>query len=118
MNTSKPLRESDIETHLVKRCKEIGAICEKFTSPNRRSVPDRVITYHGKVVFVELKAPGKIPTQAQWRDHSKRLRAGAEVTWTDCIAGVEGILKSIANGKWVNYGFFNSSASEGSVNVA
>lgn len=75
--------ERDIEAYLVKRCKEIGALADKFTSPQRRSVPDRLITFGGRVLFVELKATGKKPTEAQVRDHERRRAAGAEVVWLD-----------------------------------
>lgn len=75
--------ERDIEAYLVKRCKEIGALVDKFTSPQRRSVPDRLITFGGRVLFVELKATGKKPTEAQVRDHERRRAAGAEVVWLD-----------------------------------
>lgn len=81
--------ESKIEAHLVKHCKEIGALCEKFTSPQRRSVPDRIITYRGRILFVELKATGKKPTEAQVRDHERRRALGAEVVWTDSLEGVD-----------------------------
>lgn len=75
--------ERDIEAYLVKRCKEIGALADKFVSPQRRSVPDRMITFSGRVLFVELKATGKKPTEAQVRDHERRRAAGAEVVWLD-----------------------------------
>lgn len=84
--------ERDIEAYLVKRCKEIGALCDKFTSPQRRSVPDRLITFGGRVLFVELKATGKKPTEAQVRDHERRRAAGAEVVWLDSVAGVDAVV--------------------------
>lgn len=81
--------ERDIEAYLVKRCKEIGALCDKFTSPQRRAVPDRLITFGGRVLFVELKATGKKPTEAQMRDHERRRAAGAEVVWLDSTAQID-----------------------------
>lgn len=81
--------ERDIEAYLVKCCKEIGALCDKFVSPQRRSVPDRLITFSGRVLFVELKATGKKPTEAQVRDHERRRAAGAEVVWLDSTDGVD-----------------------------
>ena len=36
-------RESAIEEHLVKKVKANGGIAYKFTSPQRRSVPDRLV---------------------------------------------------------------------------
>lgn len=35
--------EKTIEAHLVKRVKERGGVAYKFTSPQRRSVPDRLV---------------------------------------------------------------------------
>lgn len=84
--------ERDIEAYLVKRCKEIGALCDKFTSPQRRAVPDRLITFGGRVLFVELKATGKKPTEAQVRDHERRRAAGAEVVWLDSKEGVDELI--------------------------
>lgn len=72
--------EKFIEAALVRRVKELGGICEKFTSPGRRSVPDRIVTLPGgRIVFVEVKAPGKKPTELQDRDHWRRRRLGCEV---------------------------------------
>lgn len=90
--------ERDIEAYLVKRCKEIGALCDKFTSPQRRSVPDRIIVYGGRVLFVELKATGKKPTEAQVRDHERRRAAGAEVVWLDSKEAVEHLVAQVVNG--------------------
>lgn len=87
--------ERDIEAYLVKRCKEIGALVDKFTSPQRRSVPDRIIIYGGRVLFVELKATGKKPTEAQVRDHERRRAAGAEVVWLDSCDAVGWVISSL-----------------------
>ena len=76
--------EKDIEAALVKRVKALGGTAEKFTSPNRRSVPDRLITLPGGViVFVELKATGKKATDAQARDHNRRRAMGCRVLVID-----------------------------------
>ena len=77
--------EGDIERALVKRVeKELGGICEKFTSPGRRSVPDRIISLPGgHIIFVELKAPGKTPSRLQQRDHERRRSMGFDVRVID-----------------------------------
>ena len=93
--------ERDIEAYLVKRCKEIGALCDKFVSPQRRSVPDRLITFSGRVLFVELKATGKKPTEAQVRDHERRRSAGAEVVWLDSKEQVENVIDYLEQGEHV-----------------
>lgn len=78
--------ERDIERALCKRVKELGGLCEKFTSPGRRSVPDRlVILPGGRIVFVELKAPGKKPTEAQKKDHERRRILGCDVRVIDTM---------------------------------
>lgn len=69
------MRESQIEARLVRRIREAGGVAYKFTSPARRSVPDRLCVMPGGVTFfVECKRPGEKPTEAQEREHA-RLRA-------------------------------------------
>jgi hypothetical protein len=81
--------ECDIESALVKRVKELNGLCEKFTSPGRRSVPDRIVTLPGNVViFVEVKAPGKKPTKLQLRDHQRRRALGCDVRVIDSLEQV------------------------------
>lgn len=90
--------ERDIEAHLVKVCKKYNILCEKFTSPQRRSVPDRVLTHDSEVIFLELKATGKKPTEAQYRDHYRRAEAGATVCWTDSTDGVDVVVQHMLYG--------------------
>jgi len=78
--------ERDIERALCKRVKELGGMCEKFTSPGKRSVPDRLVTLPGpRYIFVELKAPGKKPTEAQKKDHERRRALGCDVRVIDSM---------------------------------
>jgi ribosomal protein S6 len=80
------MREKLVEAALVKRVKALGGTCEKFTSPGRRSVPDRIVTLPGgRIVFVEVKAPGKKTTELQDRDHARRMQMGCEVIVIDNI---------------------------------
>jgi hypothetical protein len=82
--------ERDIEKALVKRITALGGTCEKFTSPARRSVPDRIVCLPGGVVeFVELKAPGKKPTEKQERDHLRRRAIGCVVRVIDSLKGID-----------------------------
>lgn len=78
--------EKDIESALCARVKSLGGLCEKFVSPGRRSVPDRIVTLPGGViVFVEVKAPGKKPTDLQERDHARRKALGCRVVVIDSV---------------------------------
>jgi Holliday junction resolvase len=78
--------ENRVERELVKRVNDLGGMCEKFTSPGRRSVPDRLVTLPGgRIIFVECKAPGKEPTLAQQYDHERRRLLGCDVRVIDNI---------------------------------
>ena len=78
--------ESQVEQTLIRKVKKLGGICEKFTSPGRRSVPDRIVTLpNGRVIFIELKSPGKKPTRAQALDHGRRRSLGCDVRVIDNI---------------------------------
>jgi len=66
--------EKQIEGKVCDYAKSKGLLAYKFTSPARAAVPDRMfITQDGRVFFCEFKAPGKKPTDAQAREHT-RLR--------------------------------------------
>jgi len=82
--------EKTIEAALVRKVKSLGGMAEKFTSPQKRSVPDRIVTLPGgQVIFVELKAPGKYPTELQARDHDIRRRLGCDVRVIDSLEQVD-----------------------------
>lgn len=67
------MRESSIESYLVRKVKEHGGLCYKFVSPGNPGVPDRIIiTPTGKTVYVELK-----PRLGGW----PRSRNGREASW-------------------------------------
>lgn len=88
--------EKQIEAALVRRVKALGGLCEKFVSPNRRSVPDRIITLPGgRIIFVELKAEGKKPTINQARDHQRRRHLGCEVWVIDSIEMIERFIMEV-----------------------
>ena len=81
--------ETPIEQALVRRVKSLGGMAEKFQSPQKRSVPDRIcLLPKGRIIFVELKASGKKPTDAQLRDHEKRRLLGCDVRVIDSIEAV------------------------------
>jgi hypothetical protein len=87
------MREATVEQYLRRRCHERGALCLKFTSPGRRSVPDRlVLAPHGHVFFVELKAPGKDATPAQAAEHARLRALGFRVWVADGRPAVDAML--------------------------
>lgn len=66
------MRESVIEDYLVKRVREdMGGRAIKLTSSSLRALPDRLIILpHGKISFVECKAPGR----RERKDQAKVIR--------------------------------------------
>lgn len=80
------VREADVEAAFVRRVAALGGVAEKYTSPSRRAVPDRLVLMPGGWhCFVELKAPGQTPTTAQRRDHEARRAMGHRVDVIDSI---------------------------------
>ena len=72
--------EKKIEQALLERVKTLNGICEKFVSPGRRGVPDRIVTLPGgRIIFVELKSPTGRLSPSQIRDHERRIQLGCEV---------------------------------------
>ena len=101
------MRESKVEKHLVDRVKALGGVAEKYKSPGRRNVPDRIVLWPKKTQwdwtdepavahFVECKRPGEEPTPGQLRDHERRRAMGFTVVVVDSIESVENYLKEHA----------------------
>ena len=84
--------ERSVEAGLIKKVKQHGGICLKFTSPGTRGVPDRLIIYRGRVIFVELKQEKGRITALQKRMHERLRYHGAEVY---VAYGSEGVRKLI-----------------------
>jgi hypothetical protein len=88
------MRESKIEKHLAMRVKEAGGLCWKFSSPNLRGVPDRVVILTlGRLCWVELKAPGKLPNVLQLRRHADLRARGHRVVVLDSIEAVDAFVE-------------------------
>lgn len=79
------MRESKIESVVCKYASDHGWLVFKFSAPNHRGVPDRLMIKDGVTVYVEFKAPGKKPTGLQLRTHDKIRKAGATVLIIDDI---------------------------------
>lgn len=91
------MKEKDIEQYLVKRAKDFGILCYKFTSPARRAVPDRILLAPGgETCFVECKAPGKKPTEAQASLHRLFRTQGHRVEVIDSKEGVDYLMEILS----------------------
>lgn len=78
--------EKDIERKVSEHGKSIGIPSMKFTSPNYRSVPDRIFFLgQGIVKFIEFKRAGEKPTAAQVREHDRLRNMGYDVAVVDSV---------------------------------
>lgn len=74
------MKESQIESKMVREVRKRGGLCYKFVSPDNAGVPDRiVITPEGRTIYVELKTLiGRLAKIQQWQIAEMRAR-GADV---------------------------------------
>lgn len=86
------MNERDVEKYLVKRVKAMGGEVRKLKWIGRRHAPDRLVMLPFELVFAELKAPGKVATKAQYREHERMRGFGLRVVVIDSLAGVEELL--------------------------
>lgn len=79
--------EKDIEFKVCAYAKSLGILCYKFTSPARRSVPDRLFMMPAAkgIFFIEFKRKGKVPTPAQEIEISKIRAQGVSVFVCDSV---------------------------------
>ncbi len=76
--------ESSIEKKLKKKIESVTGMCLKFVSPGWSGAPDRICLFpNGKLIFVELKAPGEKPRPLQEKRHKELRALGFEVRVID-----------------------------------
>jgi len=94
------MRERAIEQYLRDQVRAAGGRAYKFVSPGNNGVPDRlVILPPGRVVFVELKAPGRKPTPLQLAQHQRLRALGCDVRVIDNREQVDELLTSYREGR-------------------
>lgn len=84
MVTKKP-SEAQIERTVSRYAVDNGWISRKFSSPQRRAVPDRIFIKNDTIHFVEFKAPGKKPTKQQQAEHDRYKKQGFPVHVIDSV---------------------------------
>ena len=88
--------EKEIECKLKSAVKNMGGIAFKFTAPGINGVPDRLVLLpHGKIAFIELKAPGRKMRPLQVRRKRQLERLGFLVYCIDSIDQIGGVLHAI-----------------------
>ena len=90
------MKEKIIEKKLVKTVKEAGGIAPKLICPGFDGMPDRIVLLPGgRMGFVEVKAPGKVPRPLQEARHRMLRRLGFQVYLLDAVDQIGGILDAI-----------------------
>ena len=90
------MRERNIETYLRDQVCKAGGAAMKWVSPGNNGVPDRIVIMPGgRMAFVELKAPGKKPTQLQLVQHERLRALGCDVRVIDSREGVDELIKEL-----------------------
>ena len=90
------MQEKVIEHRLVLEAKKRGGLALKFVSPGMDGVPDRIVLLpHGKLAFVELKAPGNTMWPLQVRRKEQLEALGFLVYCVDGVGQIGGILDEI-----------------------
>lgn len=88
------LRENRIEKRLKDEIKKIGGKALKFVSPGVSGVPDRIVLLpHGKIFFIELKAPGEKLKPLQVHRAKELIDLGFNVR---CLDSIESVLQFIS----------------------
>jgi hypothetical protein len=87
------MRESYIEAFLANRVKALGGLCLKQQWINTRGAPDRLVVLPGKLLMIELKAPGVKPEPHQLRMHERLRALGVQVEVIDSVERVEELFK-------------------------
>ncbi|MCR5262976.1 MAG: VRR-NUC domain-containing protein [Clostridiales bacterium] len=88
--------EREIEHKLVKAVRAAGGLCPKLVSPGFDGMPDRMVLLPGgKLTFVEVKAPGKVPRPLQVVRHRQLRALGFRVYVIDSVEQIGGILDEI-----------------------
>lgn len=104
MKNPNPL-EKDIEKKVCDYAKSLKMLCYKFTSPSRRSVPDRMfITQAGVVFFIEFKRKGQKPTAGQEVEIAKIRATGIQCYVVDNVEQGKRIVNS-EDARLVSYRF-------------
>lgn len=84
--------ERRIESATTQAVERAGGWAPKWVSPGNPGVPDRIVLLPGgRVVFVELKAPGKRPTPLQAKIHDRLRALGFEVRVIDSLEGARAV---------------------------
>lgn len=90
-------KEKDIAKKIRKLIEDRGGLVYKNYGSiySVSGLPDFFCCYHGLFLALEIKAPGKVPTECQLARIKQINDAGGYAIWTDNIEKVEEWLKGV-----------------------
>jgi Holliday junction resolvase len=71
------MRESQIQSKVITELERKGYYVIKLIQTNKNGIPDLMAIKDGKVVFIEVKVPGKKPKVLQAYRHAELKKYGA-----------------------------------------
>ena len=87
--------EKAIEAYLVRKVKDLGGVCLKYSNPGVVGYPDRVVLLPGGfVVWVELKSKGRKPNRVQQLRIDQLRQMGHNVAVVDSKDQVDVLLQA------------------------
>ena len=88
--------EKAIEAYLVRKVKDLGGVCLKYSNPGVVGYPDRVVLLQdGFTVWVELKSKGKQPNKVQQLRIDQLRQMGHNVAVVDSKDQVDTLLQAV-----------------------
>lgn len=93
----KKIKQSEkvLEKKLDRVVKELGGWTLKLLPTFVSGLPDRLVLYKGRALFVELKSTDKRARPDQVRIHEKLRRLGFEVYVIDTSEGIDEFIKRL-----------------------
>lgn len=91
--------ESYIEDYLVSQAKKRNIWQCKFTAPSVAGVPDRLCIANNKTIFIETKAPKKVPRALQVEIINEMIDHGAYVYVADSREKIDELFNGLLLGK-------------------
>ena len=96
------MNEKEVESHFKKRVKELGGKSYKWVSPGHASVEDQIAFFPlGELWVVEMKRPGELPTDAQWREIMRHRNRGHNAGYLSSISEVDEFIFSGDREEWM-----------------
>ena len=90
------MKESYIESQLVRRIRAAGGLCYKWVSPGCDGVPDRIVILPGgRVIFVELKTETGWLSKIQQYTHMTMRERGVDVRTLYGLDQVKAFVKEV-----------------------